>query len=205
MIDIETNERKFTMQTINRIKDNNLELNKLINRDAKEIAEKIRSYKLTFFDEALAIDKLIKFYGLTQEDAASELGRAQSTIANKLRLLRLSKEEQEIILKNNLTERHARALLKIASESDRKMILDKIIKENMNVDSTELCINNFLGRTNVTKSYKKRKKTFHSVGSLLHTINSALEAMKISNIGGKSEKIVREDFVEYRIIIPMHK
>ena len=66
------------------------------------LVENIQRQDLSFFDEAAAIEKLISYYGMTQEDAASKLGKAQSTIANKLRLLRLSKEERELIVRFNL-------------------------------------------------------------------------------------------------------
>ena len=69
----------------------------------------------TFFDEAQELSELIDKFGYTQEEAAEKIGRAQSTVANKLRLLRLSEKEKEIIIKYNLTERHARSLLKLSS------------------------------------------------------------------------------------------
>lgn len=83
------------------------------------LVENIQRQDLSFFDEAAAIEKLITYYGMTQEDAAAKLGKAQSTIANKLRLLRLTPEERNLIVKFGLTERHARALLKLG-KSDRQ-------------------------------------------------------------------------------------
>lgn len=73
------------------------------------LVENIQRQDLSFFEEAIAIEQLITYYGMTQEDAAMKLGKAQSTIANKLRLLRISPEERDLIMKFNLTERHARA------------------------------------------------------------------------------------------------
>ena len=66
------------------------------------LVEHIRKQKLSFFDEASAIEKLIRYYGMTQEEAADKLGKAQSTIANKLRLLRLTSEERDIIMEYTL-------------------------------------------------------------------------------------------------------
>ena len=77
------------------------------------LIENIQRSDLNFFEEAEAISILIKEYGMTQEDAAIRLGMAQSTIANKLRLLKLTSIERKMIISNNLSERHARALLKL--------------------------------------------------------------------------------------------
>ena len=83
------------------------------NAEILALVEQIQQQNLSFFEEASAIERLISHYGMTQEDAAAKLGKAQSTIANKLRLLRLTETERDIILQYNLTERHARALLRL--------------------------------------------------------------------------------------------
>ncbi|EKC47359.1 parB-like partition protein, partial [human gut metagenome] len=87
--------------------------------------------------EARGISKLIRRYGLTQEEAANRLGKSQSTIANKLRLLRLTYEEQEWIVNAGLSERHARALLRIEDDALRHEALSKIISENLNTSQTD--------------------------------------------------------------------
>ncbi len=84
--------------------------------------------------QASAIEKLITYYGMTQEDAAAKLGKAQSTIANKLRLLRLTADEREVIMKYNLTGRHARALLRLAAPAERLAVLERVVKQNLNVE-----------------------------------------------------------------------
>ena len=98
------------------------------------LVENIQRQDLSFFDEASAIEKLITYYGMTQEDAAAKLGKAQSTIANKLRLLRLTADEREVIMKYNLTERHARALLRLAAPAERLAVLERVVKQNLNVE-----------------------------------------------------------------------
>ena len=104
------------------------------------LVENIQRQDLNFFDEASAIERLISYYGMTQEDAAAKLGKAQSTIANKLRLLRLTAEEREIIMKYNLTERHARALLRLSAPQERLAVLEKVVKNNLNVEKTEQAV-----------------------------------------------------------------
>ena len=169
------------------------------------LVENIQRQDLSFFDEAVAIEKLITYYGMTQEDAASKLGKAQSTIANKLRLLRLSEDERELITRFNLTERHARALLKLGSASERLIILETIVKNNLNVERTERLIEDFIGKERVKASYKKRSKVFQNVKLFVNTINRAVETMQASGINADSRKIQNEEYIEYRIRIPITK
>lgn len=165
------------------------------------LVEHIQGHDLNFFDEALAISKLIRHYGLTQEDAAQKLGRAQSTVANKLRLLRLTESERDLILSNKLTERHARSLLKLASPEDRMLILDKIINNNLNVERAETMIEGFIGRQKERNSYKKRSKVYQNVNSFINTINRAVESMQANGLIANSRKIKGEDYIEFRVRI----
>lgn len=167
------------------------------------LVENIQRQDLSFFDEALAIEKLISCYGLTQEDAASKLGRAQSTIANKLRLLRLTDEEREIIMNSGLTERHARALLKLGSPEERLGILEKVVKNGLNVEKTEILIEEYIGKSGSPAEYRKRSKVFHNVKMFVNTINKAVESMQAAGISADSRKIQSEDYIEYRVRIPI--
>lgn len=169
------------------------------------LVENIQRQDLSFFDEAVAIEKLITYYGMTQEDAASKLGKAQSTIANKLRLLRLSADERELITRFNLTERHARALLKLGNTSDRLNILEKIVKNNLNVERTERLIEDYIGKERVKASYKTRSKVFQNVKMFINTINKAVETMQAAGISADSKKIQSDDYIEYRVRIPIVK
>lgn len=169
------------------------------------LVENIQRQDLSFFDEANAIEKLINYYGMTQEDAAIKLGKAQSTIANKLRILKLSSEEKEMILKYNLTERHARALLRLGSKEERMEIINRIIKQNLNVERTEAVIDEYLGKVREKESYRKRSKVFQNVKIFVNTINKAVETMKAAGIAADSKKIQNEDYIEYRVKIPINK
>lgn len=169
------------------------------------LVENIQRQDLSFFDEAVAIEKLITYYGMTQEDAAAKLGKAQSTIANKLRLLRLTEDERELIVRFNLTERHARALLKLGSEADRLSVLEKIVKNNLNVERTERLIDEYIGRERVKASYKKRSKVFQNVKMFVNTINRAVETMQAAGISADSRKIENDEYIEYRVRIPITK
>lgn len=169
------------------------------------LVENIQRQDLSFFDEAVAIEKLITYYGMTQEDAAAKLSKAQSTIANKLRLLRLSEDERELITRFNLTERHARTLLKLGNSSDRLVILEKVVKNNLNVERTEKLIEDYIGKEKIKASYKKRSKVFQNVKIFVNTINKAVETMQAAGIKADSCKIQNEEYIEYRVRIPITK
>lgn len=169
------------------------------------LVENIQRQDLSFFDEAAAIEKLITHYGMTQEDAAAKLGRAQSTIANKLRLLRLTDKERELITRYSLTERHARSLLRLGSAEDRLFILEKIIKNNLNVERSERLIDEFIGTQHNKVSYSKRSAVFQNVKMFVNTINKAVETMQAAGISADSRKIQNEDYIEYRVRIPIQK
>lgn len=170
------------------------------------LVENIQRQDLTFFEEATAIEKLITLYGMTQEEAAAQLGKAQCTVANKLRLLRLSEEQRDLIVRYGLTERHARALLKLGSTDDRSVVLDKIITNNLNVEKTEKLIEDYIGCQRDKASYKKRSKVFQNVKMFVNTINRAVETMQAAGISADSKKIQSENYIEYRVRIPIqHK
>ena len=166
------------------------------------LVENIQRQDLSFFDEASAIEKLITYYGMTQEDTAAKLGKAQSTIANKLRLLRLTADEREVIMKYNLTERHARALLRLAAPAERLAVLERVVKQNLNVEKTEAAVEEVIGKKKVQNSYKKRSKVFQNVRIFVNTITKAVETMQAVGIAAESQKIQHEDYIEYRVKIP---
>lgn len=163
------------------------------------LIENLQRQNLNYFEEALAIERLMDEYGLSQEDAARRLGKAPSTVSNKLRLLMLPEEARIKLMEKGLTERHARALLKLDSE-DVLPILDRIIDKKLNVTQTEELIEEVLSKRDSPKRHTKRM--FSDVKIFLNTINNAVDTMKKSGIGAD---IKREDTGEsyiYRIEIP---
>ena len=108
------------------------------------IIENLLRKDLNMFEEAYGYKRLIECHGLTQEEVARRMSISQSAVANKLRLLRLPFEEQKIILENNLTERHARALIRIDRDDTRRACLGKIIDEKLNVSATESLVEEYL-------------------------------------------------------------
>jgi ParB family chromosome partitioning protein len=166
------------------------------------LVENIQRKDLPFFDEALAIEKLIDFYGMTQEDAAIKLGKSQSTIANKLRLLKLSDEEKSKITEYGFTERHARALLKLNEKSERLDAIEKIHSRRLNVESTERLIEAMLCKGKELESIRRRSGAFKDIRLFVNTINKAVEMMKAAGINADSTKKQDGDYIEYIVRIP---
>lgn len=166
------------------------------------LIENIMRQDLNFFEEAEGIRRLIETYGLTQEEVARKLCRTQSTIANKLRILRLGEPLRQNILEAHLTERHARALLRLPSDEERAKVAQYMIKNHLNVKQSEELIEKLL--TTVKKKERERKKRFlfKDMRIFTNTINHALKVMQDAGIQAKAKKNETEDHIEYLIIIP---
>lgn len=167
------------------------------------LLENLQRANLGIFEEARGISRLIHRYGLTQQQAAAKLGKTQSTVANKLRLLKLSFEEQEWIEQAGLSERHARALLRIDDETLRRDALSKIISGNLNVKQSDELISVILNtRPNSEKKTGKSKAVIKDLRIFFNTINKAVETMKLAGIQAQTNKTDTDNFIEYTIRIP---
>ena len=116
-------------------------------KESSEIAliENIQRQDMTPIEEAISYKKILDMGYITQSELAVKLGKTQSTVANKLRLLNLSEEVQEALLEEKISERHARSLLKIPPK-DQPELLDKIIKERLTVRKTDQLISQLLNK-----------------------------------------------------------
>ena len=141
------------------------------------IIENLLREDLNMFEQANGFRQLIDNYGLTQADVARKMSLSQSAVANKLRLLRLSYEEQRLILETNLSERHARALLKIEDKELRIETIKRIALLQLNVANTEQYIEKlFLNTKNQEKTDKNSEKSnFNSFQSSLPDAISVFE------------------------------
>lgn len=166
------------------------------------LIENIQRKDLSFFDEAEAIAKLIDFYGMTQEDAAIKLGKSQPAIANKLRLLKLDKTLQAKISEYGLTERHARALLKLPDLEKQFETAEIICTRKLNVEATERYIEILLQKEHDLASLKKRSAVLKDVRLFVNTINKAVEMMKAAGINADSKQIRNDGYIEYIVKIP---
>ena len=166
------------------------------------LLENLQRADLGVFEEARGISRLIRRYGLTQEQAARKLGKTQSTIANKLRLLRLSPDEQEWIENAGLSERHARALLKLDSETVRREALSKIISENLNVKQTEELVSILSNSASKTNKRSNSKAVIKDFRIFVNTINKAVTTMRMAGINAQTHQIDNDNFIEYTIRVP---
>ncbi len=167
------------------------------------LLENLQRCDLGFFEEARGISKLIRRYGITQEQAAQKLGKSQSSIANKLRLLNLSYDEQDWIVQAGLSERHARALLRIYDQQLRKEALSKIIADNLNVAKSEELIDNMLFNSGSFDSKKGSQKfLIRDMRIFVNTINKAVTMMKQAGINAVCNHKDRGDYIEYTVKIP---
>jgi len=163
------------------------------------LIENLQRQNLGYFEEALAIEKLMDQFSLSQEEAARRLGKAPSTVSNKLRLLTLPREAQKLLVQSALSERHARALLKL-DEEDVVPVLKRIIEKKMNVAQTEKYIDEFIAKKNPPKRITKR--SFSSVKIFLNTVEGAVKTMQSAGINADVVKEETDDRFVYRITIP---
>ena len=188
----------------------------LINADGEDssviaLVENLQRRDLDFFEEANGFKRLIEQFGLTQEEAARKVGKTQSAVANKLRLLRLSQQNMELIRCNNLTERHARALLRLNDEADRINVTNYIIEHELNVSRTEEYIDEFLkAKENPQpvvepESGKHVVRLFKDVRFFLNTLNRAVGVMVDAGIGATVKQQESDDGLTLTICIPHAK
>lgn len=174
------------------------------------IIENLHREDLSMFEEAASIQSLISLTGMTQEACAKKLSVSQSYVANKLRLLRLSEGEQEKIEENGLTERHARALLRLEDKEEREEVLSIIIKREMNVSRTEeyiediICAKSRLAeRESKPKgSEQKRKLVIRDIRLFYNSIEHAVDVIKKSGIPVESTRKEVEEGVLISILLP---
>ena len=170
------------------------------------ILENIQRADLNYLEEAAAIKRLIDHYGLTQEDAASKLGIAQSTVANKLRLLRLSENDKRMVLKYGLNERQARAVIRLP-ESKREQAVREIYLRQMNSTQTDRYVEGLLVEyeedTKPKPKIINRTDPYRVIGLYINSFNKTVEAMKSAGIHCNLEKRQTEECIEYSVKIPL--
>lgn len=164
------------------------------------IIENLMREGLTIFEQAEAIRALIDTYSLTQEEIAAKLSTSQSFIANKLRLLRLSQRERELIISNKLTERHARALLRISNAEVREKALKVIIDSSLNVSKAEELIEKLLSKGE--KNQPSISKSFKSISSFCESLTKTINCASSSGLNIKTRKVENDDYTEIVVIIP---
>lgn len=171
------------------------------------LIENLQREELTAIEEAMAYQKLLKLHELTQEALAQRLGKGQSTVANKLRLLKLPEEIQQAIMEKRLSERHARSLMQIKDEELQIKLMGESIENQWNVKQLEEKVNNIVNPpVKEEKAPKpKRKAISKDVRIALNTIKQSLSMVTKSGINLKTEEEDTEDFYQITVRIPKKK
>ncbi|MFJ7935436.1 nucleoid occlusion protein [Sporosarcina sp. NPDC096371] len=180
--------------------------------DDKETAsialiENLQREELTAIEEAFAYEKLIELHSLTQEALAQRLGKGQSTIANKLRLLKLPEEIKNAILTKELSERHARALIPLKESELQLKLYNEVIEQHLNVKQLETRIQKLLNPEDAKDKRKapKRKSVSKDVRIAVNTIRQSLVLVTKSGIDLKTEEEDSDDFYTITVKIPKKK
>ena len=166
------------------------------------LLENMQRQGLDFFDEARGISALLKEHSITQEQASCYLGIAQSTLSNKLRILTLPEVVQQRITEGGLTERHARALLRLKTEEEMLLVIGEAVDKKLNVSGIETLINQYVeGDDSTTKPHRKTL-IIKDVRIFQNTITNAVKVMRQAGIMADSIKRETEDYIEYIVKIP---
>ncbi|MDQ0233180.1 nucleoid occlusion protein [Metabacillus malikii] len=165
------------------------------------LIENIQREELSSIEEAYAYAKLLELHNLTQEALAQRLGKGQSTIANKLRLLKLPQEVQEALLKKVISERHARALIPLKDVNMQITLLEEIIERQLNVKQTEERVVRLLEK-NIVKPKPKRKAFSRDTRIAMNTIRQSLSMVADSGVKLNTEEEEFEEYIQLTIKIP---
>ena len=159
------------------------------------LIENLQRKDLHYLEEAEGYEKLVNTFHLTQESMAIRVGKKQSTIANKLRLLRLPVSVRNKLHDSKLTERHARVLLKLENEETQKAVLQKVLKGNLNVRQAEALVEKTLKENGKLDKKKPRIVIVNDVRIYLNSIRDIMETVKTSGIPASMEQDMDGDDV----------
>ncbi len=165
------------------------------------LIENLQREELSAIEEAIAYSKLLELHSLTQEALAQRLGKGQSTVANKLRLLKLPSEIQDALLQKKITERHARALIPLKQPEKQVAVLAEILEKQLNVKQTEERVVKLLEASN-PKPKAKRKAFSKDMRIAMNTIRQSLTMVNDSGIKLDSQEEETEEYYQFTIRIP---
>ena len=173
-------------------------------RDSALLAliENLQRRDLHYMEEAEAIAKLIADHGMSQEEAAKRLGRSQSAVANKLRLLRLNESCRELLHQYGLTERHARALLRLEGEERQLAAVRHIGEKGLNVAQTEVYIESLLQREEKTAPTRRPLYVIKDVRLFLNSVSRGMETIRRAGVDAHYDKQESDEEILITIQIP---
>ena len=169
------------------------------------LGENLQRRDLHYLEEAAAIASYIRQTGVTQEEAAAQLGRSPSALANKLRLLRLSPACRELLVENGLTERHARCLLRLEDEEERLSATRHIADRQLNVAQAEQYIEHRLAVLQSTPPAGRRTFILKDVRLFLNRLDRGLKLIREAGVGAESRREDTEDAILLTIRIPKQR
>ena len=172
------------------------------------LVENLQRRDLDFLEEAEGLHKLIRMFGMSQEEAARRIGKSQSAVANKLRLLKLPEDVLEALRENRLSERHGRALLRLPDAAAQRAALAVILEQGMTVAAAEAYIDGLLSpappEEQPEAEKKERKRTFvlKDLRLFLNTVSRSVDMMRQGGIGADMKREETEDALILTISIP---
>ena len=169
------------------------------------LVENLQRRDLHYLEEAAAIAAYIRQTGITQEEAAAQLGRSPSALANKLRLLRLSPACRELLVQNGLTERHARCLLRLEDGEERLAALRHIVDKQLNVAQAEQYIDQRLAQLQSTPPKRRRTFILKDVRLFLNSVDRGLRLIRDAGVDAATERTDTEDAILLTIRIPKQR
>ena len=163
------------------------------------LIENLQRQDLSFFEEAEAIETLITDYKMSRDDVAKKLSIAQSTLSNKLRILKLPEEMRFRLAKAGLTERHARALLSLEDDAQRERALSIMIDRHLTVQESERMIEQMLSRNSKTRT---NLRGLRDVRLFINTLNHAVDTIRRAGVDADTARSETEEYIEYIVRIP---
>ncbi|MEY8389322.1 ParB/RepB/Spo0J family partition protein [Oscillospiraceae bacterium 38-13] len=166
------------------------------------LVENLQRQDLHYFEEAAAISDYLRRTGATQEEAAAQLGRSAPAVANKLRLLRLSPACQALLLEHGLTERHARALLRLEDEEERLAALRRAVERQLNVAQTEQYIERRLQELQTSPPAGRRMYIIKDVRLFLNSVDRGIRMVRDAGVNARCTREDTEEEIVMTIRIP---
>lgn len=205
-------ERRLRASKLAGLKEVPIIVKEFTDKEVAELAmiENLQREDLHFLEEAEGYYQLLVNFGLTQEELAKRVGKNQSTIANKMRILKLAPEIRSVLVAENLTERHARSLLKLDDEQKQMQVLDIVRQKGLNVRETEGLIEDVLDDISreISKKAKPKQnfvKMIRDVRIFVNSINSLVKDMKKAGMNVKMDQEQDDDYITINMKIPKRR
>jgi ParB family chromosome partitioning protein len=173
------------------------------------LIENLQRENLGFLEEAVAYDRMLRDFELTQEELARRLGKSQSSIANKVRLLRLPEEVRQRLRGPAVSERHARALLSLRASRNQVRVLDSIEQRGLTVRQTEVMVERLRAEEDAAAAIERPaagrawRGVFRDVRILSNTFKAAVERLREAGLEAEFDEVEREEGLEIKVLVKL--